>query len=156
VGGAALADIASEMAKETLTAARAALFAALMVLSGFRTEGAPAAKSLETLVEGLEHLRLKVQGGILSGLTCDVCKAVVDIIDELYSQSKTEDEIVSVLTTFCIDFKIEDRNVCSLVIPEFKVLKDFGIPELHRLCPFHVPYPPLHHTPTQNHTGDRL
>ena len=52
----------------------------------------------------------------MSGLTRDVRKVIVDIINELYSQSKTEGEIASVLMTF----KIGDRYVCSLLVLEFK------------------------------------
>jgi len=42
------------MARKTAAAVWAALVTALMILSGYTTEAAPAAKSLKTLVEGLE------------------------------------------------------------------------------------------------------
>ena len=56
-----------------------------------------------------------------SDLTCDACKIIVDELDELFRENKTEDEIVDVITDICINLKIEDRNVCTLVVKEFKV-----------------------------------
>lgn len=56
-----------------------------------------------------------------SGLTCDACKIIVDTLDKLFVENKTEDEIVDVITDICIDLQIEDRNVCTLVVKEFKV-----------------------------------
>ena len=43
-----------QMVKKTVAAVWAVLVTALMILSGYTTEAAPAAKSLKTLVEGLE------------------------------------------------------------------------------------------------------
>ena len=56
-----------------------------------------------------------------SDLTCDACKIIVDTLDKLFLENKTEDEIVDVITDICIDLKIEDRNVCTLVVKEFRV-----------------------------------
>ena len=56
-----------------------------------------------------------------SGLTCDVCKIIVDVIDQSFIENKTQDEIVELATAICIDLQIEDRNVCTLVVKEFQV-----------------------------------
>ena len=110
------------MAKGFSPASWAVLFAALVILSSFKTEGAPtkSLKILPRLIEGLEKLQQKLhKRNLLSKLSCDACKAGVGILDRLYSQH--EDKFVSAVTTFCIDYKIEDRNVCKLVVQEFKV-----------------------------------
>lgn len=57
-----------------------------------------------------------------SGLTCEACKLIVDTIDVLFMENKTQDEIADVVTSICIDLKIEDRNVCTLVVKEFQVV----------------------------------
>ena len=111
------------MAKGFSPASWVVLFAALVILlSGFKTEGAPtkSLKILPRLIEGLEKLQQKLhKRNLLSKLSCDACKAGVGILDRLYSQN--EDKFVSAVTTFCLDSKIEDRNVCKLVVQEFKV-----------------------------------
>lgn len=56
-----------------------------------------------------------------SGVTCEACKLIVDTLDVLFMENKTQDDIVDVITTICIDLKIEDRNVCTLVVKEFQV-----------------------------------
>lgn len=60
-------------------------------------------------------------GARSSGLTCDACKIIVDTLDQLFMENKTQDEMVDVITAICIDLKIEDRNVCTLVVKEFQV-----------------------------------
>ena len=54
-------------------------------------------------------------------LECESCKIIVGILQELMLQNASENEIVDVITRICIDLKIEDNNVCTLVVPEFKV-----------------------------------
>lgn len=54
-------------------------------------------------------------------LECETCKIVVELIQELLMQNTTEHDIVNVVTRVCIDLKIEDENVCTLVVREFKV-----------------------------------
>lgn len=57
-----------------------------------------------------------------SGLTCDACKIVVGVLDVLFMENRTEDDIVEAATYICIVLNIEDRNVCTLVVKEFKVI----------------------------------
>ena len=116
------AEPGETMAKILSASSWAVLFVALVILSCFKTEGAPtkSLKILPGLIEGLEKLQQKLhKRNLLSKLSCDVCKTGVGILDRLYSQH--EDKFVSAVTTFCIDSKIEDRNVCKLVVQEFKV-----------------------------------
>ena len=59
--------------------------------------------------------------GVTSGLTCGACKVVVNLLQELFAKETSEDEIAKIITRVCIDLKIEDENVCTLVVPTFKV-----------------------------------
>ena len=54
-------------------------------------------------------------------LECEACKIIVAALQDLLEKNSSEEEIVKVITTICIDLKIEDENVCTLVVPEFKV-----------------------------------
>ena len=56
-----------------------------------------------------------------SGLTCEACKILVDTLDTMFMENKTSDDIVDVITELCVDLQIEDRNVCTLGVREFKV-----------------------------------
>lgn len=66
--------------------------------------------------------RLNQYGSPSSGLTCEACKLIVDTLDVLFMENKTQDDIVDVITTICIDLNIQDRNVCTLVVKEFQVV----------------------------------
>ena len=66
-----------------------------------------------------------------SGLTCDACKIVVRVMDVLFMENRTQDDIVEAITYLCIVLKIEDRNVCTLVVKEFQVLYIQLLKELH-------------------------
>ena len=67
----------------------------------------------EILDNGFRHLS--------SSLGCDACKFGVNILQNLFSKNATEEVIVRNLIKLCIDLKIEDDNVCNLVVREFKV-----------------------------------
>lgn len=69
------------------------------------------------------QLQRVASGGesLMGGLTCDVCKVLVALVQELWDLNKTKDEVASVVEFFCEELKIEDRNVCSAIVPEFKV-----------------------------------
>ena len=53
---------------------------------------------------------LRNDGAPGSGLTCDACKIVVGVLDVLFMENRTEDDIVEAATYFCIVLKTEDRN----------------------------------------------
>ena len=52
---------------------------------------------------------------------CTGCKALVSLLQDLFLKNATEDEIVKIITAFCIDLKIEDELVCRGIVTEFKV-----------------------------------
>ena len=113
--------------------ALSALALALLVIGTTLTDTARAAP-LKPRLDGMRHfftalsktvvgqrLGERLQSGQRSELTCDVCKIVTGILDVLFLQNATDKDIVDVATALCIDFDIEDRNVCTLVIKEFEV-----------------------------------
>lgn len=55
-------------------------------------------------------------------LECESCKVIVAALQQLMLQNATENEIVNIITRICIDLKIQDQNVCTLAVLEFKVL----------------------------------
>ncbi len=54
------------------------------------------------------------------GFSCEFCKVATGLVQSYLELETTEEEIVKLLTQFCIKFKIEDVNVCTGIIPEFK------------------------------------
>ena len=94
------------------------LFACLAVVFLCLNDPADAAPALLSTKGFLHNMQPKGEGSVL---TCDLCKTIADILQDMFAQNKTEDEVADVATKICIDFHIQDRNVCTLVIPEFKV-----------------------------------
>ncbi|XP_062511163.1 sphingomyelin phosphodiesterase-like [Corticium candelabrum] len=56
----------------------------------------------------------------LSDIECDVCKLIVPLIQSWFDKNSTEDEVAQLITDFCIDFQLEDRNVCIGIVKEFR------------------------------------
>ena len=54
-------------------------------------------------------------------LDCESCKIIVGVLQQLMMRNATEDEITHIIARICIDLKIEDQNVCNLIVVEFKV-----------------------------------
>ncbi|VDO79089.1 unnamed protein product, partial [Haemonchus placei] len=52
-------------------------------------------------------------------LSCDVCTMMVDVINLLISQNKTDVEIENFLTEMCDTFNIEQPHVCKHIIQAF-------------------------------------
>lgn len=52
---------------------------------------------------------------------CDSCFLIVKTIQFLSRENKSEDEIVDAAIELCTRLKIEDKYVCSAIVPEFKV-----------------------------------
>ena len=59
------------------------------------------------------------QIGQKSALTCDTCKVVVAVVQALLDVGGLREDIEKVAVYFCETFHIEDRNVCSSIIPLF-------------------------------------
>lgn len=54
-------------------------------------------------------------------LDCESCKIIVGVLQQLMMRNATEDEITHIIARICIDLKIEDQNVCNMIVVEFKV-----------------------------------
>ena len=73
----------------------------------------------KSLLSSLSESRLRGP----ADLECDACKIVVTALQQLLLSNSSENEIVDVITKLCIALQIEDQNVCTLGVLEFKVLK---------------------------------
>ena len=59
--------------------------------------------------------------GQKSALTCDTCKVVVALLQALLDSGGVREDVEKVAVYFCETFHIEDRNVCSTIVPLFSV-----------------------------------
>lgn len=75
---------------------------------------------LPSLLDSLSAARLRGP----ADLECDACKIVVAALQQLMLTNSSENEIVDVITKLCIALQIEDQNVCTLGVLEFKVQGD--------------------------------
>lgn len=62
------------------------------------------------------HRKLERWGNV----TCGVCVFVVMEIKEMIQRSTAVQTIVQEVIKFCVNFKIEDEHVCSLIVPQFQ------------------------------------
>ena len=60
-------------------------------------------------------------GGIMFDFECELCKIVSSALELYMEKNSTEEYLAEFLTKFCIVTRIEDKNVCDLVVQEFKV-----------------------------------
>ncbi len=65
--------------------------------------------------------RLGANGSPAASLTCSACKVVVNVLQDLFARDASEEEIEKIIIRVCIDLKIEDENVCTLIVPTFQV-----------------------------------
>ncbi len=103
----------------------------LCVLPG---DSAPVSKSREKTFLFLKHLQniraeslnqpeneASVAGTHLGeSLECAACKVVSNILEIILEQDTPEEDIAKLIRAICIVGKIEDENVCNLVVEEFK------------------------------------
>lgn len=61
--------------------------------------------------------------GTLGKLTCVLCKGAVDLIQSLFEQQKTKNQIANAVRKYCIDLKIEDERVCTGIVNMFQVIQ---------------------------------
>ena len=102
----------------TLLSAKTSCLAVLLFTAFTVTSSAPLHSS--SYYNSLESLKAKISGPY-SGLTCEACKVIVTVLQQLFAQNASEDEIAKIVVRVCIDLKIEDENVCTLVVPTFQV-----------------------------------
>lgn len=77
-------------------------------------------------LDQLKHFRriLRVDpSAAVTDWECATCKVVFTALQDLFLKNASEDEIVTIITAFCIDLKIEDENVCTAIVLEFKVTR---------------------------------
>ena len=109
----------NKLAMSLLSAKTLCLACVVLVLTGFTaTSSAPLHSS--SYYNSLESLKAKISGPY-SSLTCEACKVIVTILQQLFAQNASEEEIAKIVVRVCIDLKIEDENVCTLVVPTFQV-----------------------------------
>ena len=108
-----------------------AILASLLLLDGWAVplDGEVSRPALEQL-KSLRRILRADPVATVTGLECAACKVIFTVLQDLFLKNATEDEIVAVITAFCIDLKIEDENVCTAVVLEFKVCSSFTIPLL--------------------------
>ena len=82
-----------------------------------------------SLLQSLSESRLRGP----ADLECDACKIVVTALQQLLLTNSSENEIVDVITKLCIALQIEDQNVCTLGVLEFKVWKDGNLWKLAKI-----------------------
>ena len=70
--------------------------------------------------------KFPVISGLLTSAGCDVCRVIIATVQTLFSERKTEEEITTVMTNLCISLRLEDRRVCSAIVPEFQVFSFFS------------------------------
>lgn len=56
-----------------------------------------------------------------SSLDCDTCKFIAAILQDLLLTNPSETDIEKFAINVCLLFKIEDKNVCTGAVLEFKV-----------------------------------
>ena len=72
---------------------------------------------LTSLLDSLSEARVRGP----ADLECEACKVVVTVLQQLLLSNSSENEIVDIITKLCIALQIEDENVCTLGVLEFKV-----------------------------------
>ena len=56
-----------------------------------------------------------------SSLDCDTCKVIAAVLQDLLLTNPSEADIEKFVTNVCLLLKIEDKNVCTGIVLEFKV-----------------------------------
>ena len=56
-----------------------------------------------------------------TSIFCDTCEWLVDKLQKMFESNVSEDLIAKAIIEFCELFKIEDKYICSTIVPEFKV-----------------------------------
>lgn len=67
-----------------------------------------------------EETRVAVAGTVGQSLECTACKVISGILEDLLELDTPEEDVAKLIREICIAEKIEDENVCSLVVEEFK------------------------------------
>ena len=63
-----------------------------------------------------------------ASFNCELCKLTSGVLELVLEANSTEEEIMKVITDYCVFAKIEDERVCSAAIEEFRVRAEFIAP----------------------------
>ncbi len=102
--------------------ARFSCLLALLSLTFMLCSSVPLTKKKDNSLELLKtRLGALSVGAPTASLTCTACKVVVNVLQDLFARDASEEEIEKIIIRVCIDLKIEDENVCTLIVPTFQV-----------------------------------
>ncbi|XP_004366050.2 sphingomyelin phosphodiesterase [Capsaspora owczarzaki ATCC 30864] len=90
--------------------------APMLPVRHYDRDAAAAAAAAGSKLSPTAALRLSLKD---ISLRCDGCKALFLAFDAGFKANLTTDAIVKIAIDICVDFKIEDYNVCSLIVPLF-------------------------------------
>ncbi|XP_035688597.1 sphingomyelin phosphodiesterase-like [Branchiostoma floridae] len=106
-----------------LFSAGSALFCAFLLL----VASPPTSHSdVRNDMEKLDALGRTIQEARLSdpelegSLKCSLCEMGMEVVQGLFIQNKSQDEIATVVTKLCILFHVEDKTVCTYIVQLFK------------------------------------
>lgn len=108
----------------------AVFVASCIVLLGTGTSGAPNVWTLQQLARKttpearVSNSPLPSEGEESLDFSCEVCTLVSEVLQFILDTGASEEEVAKYLALpLCTLLKIEDENVCSLVVEEYKVRK---------------------------------
>ena len=100
--------------------AKLSLVLALLAASWLTAQCSPFHRDVLTYFKtGVEDAR--ASAGSLSSFTCETCKVLFAAVRWFFDKGFVQDDIVKLITDICIDLDIEDRTVCTGIVPLFKV-----------------------------------
>ena len=68
-----------------------------------------------------DESRIMRAAGPRSAFTCDACKGIMTVVQALLDNGAVREDIEKFAVYFCESLHIEDRNVCSTIVPLFSV-----------------------------------
>ncbi len=61
-------------------------------------------------------------GNVGMNVLCDACETVASTLQKLVETGVSETIIAKTAVALCDEFNIEDKYICSTIVPEFKVI----------------------------------
>jgi sphingomyelin phosphodiesterase len=82
----------------------------------FKADSSKTGATFDEIQDQIFNLGVKPQ---TRGLTCDLCKLLINGIRQLIAKNKTEEEIDKFVRNTCVNLQIEQPYVCDKIIEEF-------------------------------------
>ena len=83
----------------------------------------------------MRAIKAKVNSPDGRGMSCFACSMMVDGLQTMIKENKTDDEIAAWLVGLCDFFNVEQPHVCKNIIYAFKVdLLSFGLKRIVLIC----------------------